>query len=596
MADQSKIILLTDSVIIDRMIISGLDKETCDILTVYTKDADFFDRIVAFEPELVFIKAELSNSLGVEMCDRLRHHETTKQVKIIFLSSNPNMREQALHRKVNRFLSLPFTPQDVKMAVEMVLTRKPIVLYTDDSDMMHHLVVPPLKEEGYEVWEAWDGREAVELLDNVGGKVDLILSDVEMPHMTGHQLCRNVRSSFPYDIPFILLTSLDTEEAVMQGFEAGADDYLLKPVVMPELLARVSRWLSDRSRGSQKVVRPERILVVEDAQSIRSMSVKALIAQGFQVDEAEDGVAAFPLLKNNEYDLLLTDYEMPRMDGMELCQKLRQGDAGRSDMPIVFATSRTSKTDTVKMRSIGVQAVIAKPFGPDRVAAEVERVLAEVVLQRQRMMIQHFFPEQLLSSSAGQQLLGNTGHNPDFADDQSRSVMALRLVNFVALAKHQKSLEMVKQINQYLATIEQVLRKYDLLVEKVLGDRLYLSLSGLEAGTQRAVQVAGSILEAIETLNKKSGYMLKVGIGLHVGHVIVGNVGIQGMGRQLTLLGEGMQVARAICNAAGDSGLYLSAAALKQVQGAEAKEIGTVAVQERGESVVVSRLSKFPHS
>ncbi|MBF0095952.1 MAG: response regulator [Magnetococcales bacterium] len=594
MAAQSKIILLTDSVIIDRMIISGLDKETCDILAVYTKDADFFDRIVEFEPDLVFIKAELSNSLGVEMCDRLRNNAVTKQVKIVFLSSNPNMREQALHRKVNRFLSLPFTPQDVKLAVEMVLTRKPIVLYTDDSDMMHHVVVPALKEEGYEVWEAWDGREAVELLDNVDGKVDLILSDVEMPTMTGHQLCRNVRSSFPYDIPFILLTSLDTEEAVMQGFEAGADDYLLKPVVMPELLARVGRWLSDRSRGAQRVVRPERILVVEDAQSIRTMSVKALTTQGFQVDEAEDGMAALPMLKQHEYDLLVTDFEMPRMDGLELCQKLRQGEAGRADLPIVFATSRTSKTDTVKMRSIGVQAVIAKPFGPDRVAAEVERVLAEVSMQRHRQMIQHFFPEQLLASTAGQQLMGTAGHNPDFADDQSRTVMAIRLVNFVTLAKNMKSLELVKQINQYLATVELVLENYDLPVEQVLGDRLFVSLSGLEAGTQRAVQVGASVLEAVEKLNKQAGYMLKVGIGLHVGHVIVGNVGLRGMGRQLSLLGEGMQVARAVCNAASDSGLFLSAAALKQIQGAEAKEIGPVLIQERSDSVVVSRISKFP--
>ncbi|MBF0460141.1 MAG: response regulator [Magnetococcales bacterium] len=588
----ARTLLLTDSVIIDRMIISGFEKANHTILSVQSKDADCFAKIMEFQPDLVFIKAELNHAQGIEISDRLRRQETTKNAKIIFLSSNPNMREQAIQHRVSRFLSLPFTLQDIRLAVELLTTEKFKVLYVDDSDMMHQVVVPALRDEGYEVWEAWDGREAVELLDKAAGKVDLILSDVEMPTMNGHQLCRSVRSSFPEDIPFILLTSLDTEEAIVQGFEAGADDYLLKPVVLPELLDRVKRWLSDRH--VHKVVRTERILVVDDSPAIRILITKALGTQGFSVDEAEDGQAALAQLREKEYHLLITDYEMPQMDGLELCQRIRQGETGQSNLPIVFATSRTSKTDTVKMRSIGVQAVIAKPFTPDRVAAEVERVLGELVLQRRRHLIQHLFPERMLASTTGQHTLDQSGQDPTFADDQFRTLLSARIVNLPELSKYLKSQEVVTQINQYLACVAQVLELFDLPVEQLSEERILVSLSGQEADIIRAIRVAVTMTNAVFSLNQTSGYALQLGVVLHSGHVILGNTGIKSLGRQLTLLGEGIQVIRAIRNEVREAGIFLSAPCLKQVASfVEVEPFGSVNVPERGESVEVLRMIKL---
>ncbi|MEO5363044.1 MAG: response regulator [Magnetococcus sp. DMHC-8] len=588
----TKTLLLTDSSIIDRMIVSGLNKPDHDLLSVSSKDAECFEKIVEFQPNLLFIKAELNHLQGIAMCERVRQHEATRHARIVFLSSNPNMREQAIQRRVDRFLSLPFTPQDIRLAVELLMTKKPIVLYVDDSDMMHHLVVPALRDEGYEVWEAWDGREAVDLMDRSDGKVDLILSDVEMPLMNGYQLCHNVRSSFAEDIPFLLLTSLDTEEAIMQGFEAGADDYLLKPVVLTEMLGRVKRWLNDRN--PHKVVRSERILVVDDSQIIRIMITKALNTQGFQIDEAEDGLAAVALLREKEYHLLITDYEMPRMDGLELCHRVRQGEAGAADLPILFATSRTSKTDTVKMRSIGVQAVIAKPFNPDRVAAEVERVLAELVLQRKQQLIQHYFPEQWLASASGQHFLDHSGQDPNFADDQSRTLFTVRIANFVQLSRQHNSQGMVKQVNHYLECMAKVLDQFELPIEQLSGDRMVFSLSGQDADIIRAVRIAWAMTEALTTLNSTAGYALKVSIVLHVGHVMLGNVGIKSLGRHLTLMGEGVQVTRAIGQSLLDAGIFCSASALKQVQSvAEVQEHGAIAVPERGESVTVYRLTQL---
>ncbi len=588
----TRTLLLTDSVIIDRMIISGLDKANHDLLSVSSKEADCFEKMASFQPDLVFIKAELSHARGIELCDRLRQHEATKLARIVFLSSNPNMREQAIQHRVDRFLSLPFTPQDIRLAVELLMTKKPTILYTDDSDMMHHLVVPALREEGYEVWQAWDGREAVELLDQAGGKVDLILSDVEMPLMSGCQLCRNVRSSFTEDIPFILLTSLDTEEAIMEGFASGADDYLLKPVVLSELLDRVRRWLNDRN--PHKVVRTERILVVDDSQAIRIMIIKALTSQGFQVDEAEDGLAALSRLREKEYHLLVTDFEMPRMDGLELCQRLRQGEAGDPLLPIVFATSRTSKTDTVKMRSIGVQAVIGKPFNPDRVSAEVERVLAEIGLQRKQRLIQHYFPEQWLASASGQQFLDHASPDLPFADDQSRTLLAVRMVNFALLSSQIKSQEMIKQVNHFLDALARVLEQFDLPIEQLLGDRVICSLGGQEADIVRAIRVAEAIENAVSALNQTAGYAFKISVVLHVGHVMLGNMGVKSLGRPLTLLGGGVHVIRALCSGITDPGIFLSAPGLKPVQSfVEVQESGLVPVPERGESVAVFRLKKW---
>lgn len=117
------------------------------------------------------------------------------------------------------------------------------VLVVDDDDTIRRLVSHRLEAAGYDVRVCSDGREAADVLDG-GYEPDIAVFDVMMPRLDGTRLVRMVRSgelSVQSDLPIVMLTSRGREEHVLDGFDAGVDDYVTKPFKSAELLARIRR-------------------------------------------------------------------------------------------------------------------------------------------------------------------------------------------------------------------------------------------------------------------------------------------------------------------------------------------------------------------
>lgn len=116
--------------------------------------------------------------------------------------------------------------------------------------MVRRIVVAKLRGLGYEVEEAHDGQEALDLLD--GGEVpDLLITDANMPRINGLQLVRALRESENETLamlPIIMLTARQSERDIIEGLKTGLDDYVIKPFSPDELAARVHAVLW-RSRG-----------------------------------------------------------------------------------------------------------------------------------------------------------------------------------------------------------------------------------------------------------------------------------------------------------------------------------------------------------
>ncbi|MRX73407.1 response regulator [Bacillus lacus] len=109
------------------------------------------------------------------------------------------------------------------------------ILVIDDEKPIADILEFNLKKEGYEVHCAYDGNEAVEMVEEI--KPDLILLDIMLPSRDGMEVCREVRKK--YETPIIMLTAKDSEIDKVLGLELGADDYVTKPFSTRELLARV---------------------------------------------------------------------------------------------------------------------------------------------------------------------------------------------------------------------------------------------------------------------------------------------------------------------------------------------------------------------
>ena len=113
------------------------------------------------------------------------------------------------------------------------------ILVVDDDSHIRELVRVFLVREGFEVIDASDGVEALLKLDSL--KADLAVIDVMMPNMDGWELCRELRETF--DIPILMLTAKAETGDKLKGFQAGTDDYLVKPFEPLELVARVNALL-----------------------------------------------------------------------------------------------------------------------------------------------------------------------------------------------------------------------------------------------------------------------------------------------------------------------------------------------------------------
>ena len=116
------------------------------------------------------------------------------------------------------------------------------------------------------------------------------------------------------------------------------------------------------------------ILVVDDSATIRNLVRFILTNDGFEVLEAEDGQAALQVLRKQRPDLIMTDREMPKMDGLELIKKLRSS-ASTADIPIIMLTSRREEDSEVEGLSAGADDYIGKPIEPAKLAARVRKVL-----------------------------------------------------------------------------------------------------------------------------------------------------------------------------------------------------------------------------
>jgi len=140
-----------------------------------------------------------------------------------------------------------------------VSREKPRILAADDESAYRRLVKQSLEMAGYQVDVAADGAEARRMIAREN--YDLLLLDIMMPGMDGMALCRQMRDVSA--IPIIMLTALSTEDKVVAGLRAGADDYVTKPFSIPELTARVEAALRRGRLSSEPPAVPLRTGALE---------------------------------------------------------------------------------------------------------------------------------------------------------------------------------------------------------------------------------------------------------------------------------------------------------------------------------------------
>lgn len=124
------------------------------------------------------------------------------------------------------------------------------ILIVEDELRLAEIIQKQLQESGFKADIANDGYVGKRMMEN--SEYDLVVLDINLPLMNGYELCKEIRKKNS-KIPILMLTALGTPENKLIGFEAGADDYVLKPFDFRELLARINVFLKRKNITSQEV-------------------------------------------------------------------------------------------------------------------------------------------------------------------------------------------------------------------------------------------------------------------------------------------------------------------------------------------------------
>jgi CheY-like chemotaxis protein len=220
------------------------------------------------------------------------------------------------------------------------------VLVIDDNAEARELIRRVLVGEGFRVIEASDGVAGLELARQ--DPPDAITLDVLMPHIDGWSVLAELKADPALsDVPVIMVTMLDDRRL---GFALGATEYLTKPLDRERLRAMMARYRRDGAHD---------VLIIEDDPDTRQLLRRALEAEGWHVDEAENGRAGLDAVSRKEPSLILLDLMMPVMDGCQFAAELRRHEAWRR-IPVVVITAKELTAAERKALNGDVQGVLQK--------------------------------------------------------------------------------------------------------------------------------------------------------------------------------------------------------------------------------------------
>ncbi|MFO1400060.1 MAG: response regulator [Steroidobacteraceae bacterium] len=255
------------------------------------------------------------------------------------------------------------------------------VLVAEDTAPIRELLVRFLGESGCApVTAVESGTGLVEAAR--GGEHDLLLVDRRLPGMDGLDAIRVVRAAERAAgrgrRPIVVVTASVMNEDVSACIEAGADAVVHKPLDMDYLVTLLAQWLAPARRAGRDAVaaggRLRRALVAEDHAINRDLVRLTLEREGgWQVTAVDNGEQALAACEREPHDLLLLDWKMPIVDGVEVVRRVRERER-RGDRPrarIVMVTGRIERADVDTCMAAGADACVAKPYTPEELLAAI---------------------------------------------------------------------------------------------------------------------------------------------------------------------------------------------------------------------------------
>jgi len=347
---------------------------------------------------------------------------------------------------------------------------------------------------------------------------------------------------------------------------------------------------------------PARILVVDDNPANVDILRMRLEAQGYEIKTASDGEEALSAVKEHKPDLILLDIMMPKLDGIEVCRRLR-ADASLPFIPIIVVTAKSDPKDVVAALEAGGDEFLTKPVDHGALGARVKSMLRiktlQDTVQGQSAQLQEW--NQKLEHRVADQVaqLDNLGRLKRFfspqlaelivaggADDPLKShrrevtVVFLDLRGFTAFAETNEPEEIMGVLREYHAEMGRVILAHEGTLERFAGDGMMVFFNDPVQVPDPAARAVRMVVEMRDRLAEltvtwhRRGFDLGFGAGIAQGFATIGAVGFEGRW-DYGAIGTVTNLAARLCGEAKPGQALISRRVLTSVEGlAEAELVG----------------------
>ena len=262
------------------------------------------------------------------------------------------------------------------------------------------------------------------------------------------------------------------------------------------------------------------VLVVDDEPMNLQVITNHLTLQNYHVTQAAYGPEALALFESDyHFDLVLLDVMMPHMSGYDVCRKIRKTYPAH-ELPIFMLTAKNQLADLILGFQAGANDYLTKPFSKEEL---LTRVKVHLQLAKMNHAYSRFVPHEFLDFLQKDSIIDvNLGDHVS----KEMAVMFSDIRSFTTLSEDMTPQENFNFVNAYLKRVSPVIREYGGFIVKYLGDGV---MAVFPNGADDAIKSGIEKLKKVSHYNidrKKSGYMpIQIGIGIHVGHMMVGMVG-----------------------------------------------------------------------
>ena len=263
------------------------------------------------------------------------------------------------------------------------------ILVVDDLAPNVNLLQVKLQAEYYDVLTARSGYEALEVAQNE--RLDLILMDAMMPGMDGFEACKRIKNNpATWHVPVIMVTALEETKDRIRGLEAGADDFVTKPIddfnimarvrsllrlkmVTDQLLSHTGHTLSNSRELLESIEQQSgRVLLVED-HDLHAEKIAKPLRDRHQIIIEKDPVKAIRLAKSG-IDTVIVSLVSDTFDGLRVCASLKFNEESR-DIPILVIGDPEDETRFIRAYDIGINDTIMRPVEIQELKARVKTLL-----------------------------------------------------------------------------------------------------------------------------------------------------------------------------------------------------------------------------